>query len=261
MGILNSDTDLADLCYFNDGLPTDSSIAQSSTEDSVRFLYTDYKKGSEGAQAIERHLSLLIVREYPPPCVNLCYVILLTRDKHIKFLNKGLQHLSRWLVALDASKPWLTYWILHSLELLEYEIPRDIIESITKLLLLPSIELLHILPRSSRITHTRGVRTISKWQNSDGGFGGGANQISHLAPTYASINTLATLGTDMAYGVIDRDALYGFLMRMKLPDGSFRMHDGGEIDIRGLYCALSVAAMTNLLTPELTENCAQFILR
>lgn len=46
---------------------------------------------------------------------------------------------------------------------------------------------------------------------------------------------------------------------MKRPDGSFTMHEGGEIDIRGSYCALSVAAMTNLLTPELTENCIEFI--
>jgi protein farnesyltransferase subunit beta len=29
----------------------------------------------------------------------------------------------------------------------------------------------------------------------------------------------------------------------------------------GLYCALSVAALTNLLTPELTINCADFIKR
>lgn len=50
-------------------------------------------------------------------------------------------------------------------------------------------------------------------------------------------------------------------MRMKQPDGSFTMHQGGEIDIRGSYCALSVAALTNLLTPELTKNCRDFICR
>lgn len=85
---------------------------------------------------------------------------------------------------------------------------------------------------------------------------------------------------------------------MKQPDGSFTMHEGGEIDIRyvmpyyvdmfadicnttlinythcnlylsvnhvstyrGLYCALSVAALTNILTPELTSNCVEFIKR
>lgn len=29
----------------------------------------------------------------------------------------------------------------------------------------------------------------------------------------------------------------------------------------GSYCALSVAALTNLLTPELTENCIEFIVK
>jgi protein farnesyltransferase subunit beta len=57
----------------------------------------------------------------------------------------------------------------------------------------------------------------------------------------------------------NRETLYTFLLSMKQPDGSFTMHQGGEIDIRGSYCALSVALLTNLLTPELTENCIDFI--
>lgn len=52
----------------------------------------------------------------------------LERDVHAAYLARGLNYLSRWMVALDASKPWLTYWILHSLDLLEVEISQDIIE-------------------------------------------------------------------------------------------------------------------------------------
>lgn len=83
--------------------------------------------------------------------------------------------------------------------------------------------------------------------------------MGHLATTYAAVNALAIAGTKEAYKTIDRDALYKFLMRMKQPDGSFTMHEGGEIDIRGSYCALNVASLVNLLTPELTENCIEFI--
>jgi len=139
------------------------------------------------------------------------------------------------MVALDASKPWLTYWILHALDLLEVEISQDIIE--------------------------RGISSISSWQHPQGGFSGGPYQLAHLAPTYAAVNSLAILGSNEAMDVIDRKALYEFLMRMKQTDGSFTMHEGGEIDIRGLYCALSVAALTNILTPELTSNCVEFIKR
>ena len=42
------------------------------------------------------------------------------------------------------------------------------------------------------------------------------------------------------YECLDRQALYGFIMRMKDPCGGFRMHDMGELDMRGTYCAIAV---------------------
>jgi len=39
------------------------------------------------------------------------------------------------------------------------------------------------------------------------------------------------------------------------------MHEDGEVDVRGTYCALSVARMLNLLTPELTAGAAEYIAR
>lgn len=39
------------------------------------------------------------------------------------------------------------------------------------------------------------------------------------------------------------------------------MHVGGEVDIRGAYCALSVASMTDILTKDLTDNTAEWIVR
>ncbi|CAO3576374.1 unnamed protein product [Absidia cylindrospora] len=139
------------------------------------------------------------------------------------------------MVALDASRPWSMYWMLHALDLLEAPLSADI--------------------------RTRGVATLGVCQHPSGGFGGGPNQLAHLATTYAAVNSLAILGTKEAFDSIDRTTLYQFLLEMKQPDGSFTMHNGGEIDIRGSYCALSVAALTNLLTPELMENCGDFIAR
>mgnify|MGYP002785663515 CR=1 FL=1 len=61
---------------------------------------------------------------------------------------------------------------------------------------------------------------------------------------------------------VNREAMYGFLMRMKDPQsGGFRMHDIGEVDIRSTYCALSVAAILNLLTPELVKGTMDYIAR
>jgi protein farnesyltransferase subunit beta len=47
---------------------------------------------------------------------------------------------------------------------------------------------------------------------------------------------------------------------MKQPDGSFRMHEGGEIDVRGSYCALSISELLCIDNLELKENAAEFIL-
>ena len=45
---------------------------------------------------------------------------------------------------------------------------------------------------------------------------------------------------------------------MKTPSGGFRMHDDGEVDVRGTYTVIAIAALLNLLTPELREGVAEF---
>ena len=74
-------------------------------------------------------------------------------------------NLSEGYECLDSSRPWILYWILHSLELLDYYITDPVqIDAI--------------------------INFLGLCQNPDGGFGGGPGQISHLAPTYASVNAL-----------------------------------------------------------------------
>ena len=41
-----------------------------------------------------------------------------------------------------------------------------------------------------------------------------------------------------------RDKVLRFLLRMKQPEGGFAMHEGGEIDVRGCYTAISVSSTT-----------------
>ncbi|KAG0462556.1 hypothetical protein HPP92_021032 [Vanilla planifolia] len=42
----------------------------------------------------------------------------LWRDNHILFLSRGLNQLGPNFRILDASRPWLCYWIIHSMSLL-----------------------------------------------------------------------------------------------------------------------------------------------
>lgn len=96
-----------------------------------------------------------------------------TLDKglHLSYLTGLIRApLSMYFTALDASRPWLVYWVLHSYALLECELD----------------------PLGRR----RVVDTLARCQNSDGGFGGGPGQMSHLAPSYAAMLALAYVGED-----------------------------------------------------------------
>ncbi|CAL8143602.1 unnamed protein product [Orchesella dallaii] len=166
------------------------------------------------------------------------FEITLQREKHIAFLRRGLKQLSDAYEALDASRPWLCYWILHSLNLLGVKLSKEECSNISKFLM-----------------KCQDPRT--------GGFGGGPYQMAHLAATYAALNALVSLGTDEALSVVDKESLLKFIISMKLPDGSFRMHRGGEVDVRAVYCAVVVAKLTNISLPnvDLFEGTAEWILR
>ncbi|KAL1488034.1 hypothetical protein ABEB36_015407 [Hypothenemus hampei] len=157
----------------------------------------------------------------------------LLKEHHKRFLSSSLEHLSSSYETLDASRPWICYWILHPLSLLGVRLEDSY---------------------KSRI-----VRFLAKCQSPTGGFGGGPGQMPHLAPTYAAVNALAILGTEEAFKVINRPKLYEFLLSVKQSNGSFAMHHRGEVDIRGAYCALSVASLTSIITPELVANTAEWI--
>lgn len=90
-------------------------------------------------------------------------------------------------------------------------------------------------------------------QNGTGGFGGGPGQYSHLATTYAAVNSLVIIGTRAAFEAIDREGLFQFLLSVREPSGAFRMHLDGEVDVRGAYCGLSAAKLSALPEQQIRE--------
>lgn len=83
-------------------------------------------------------------------------------------------------------------------------------------------------------------------QSKTGGFGGGYGQYSHLAGTYAVLLSLALVGGKEAYEMVDRNAMWHWLGRLKQADGGFQVCEGGEEDTRGAYCALVAISLLNL---------------
>lgn len=159
----------------------------------------------------------------------------LLRASHARAMLENLDGLPGGFRSLDASRPWLVYWILHGLELLG-ELPEPTVCA-------------------------RVADFLSRCQHPDGGFGGGPGQLAHLAPTYAAVMSLAIVGTGEALAAVDRPAMARFLARCKRPDGSFAVHDRGEADTRGTYCALATASLLGIVTPALSRGAGEWLAR
>ena len=170
-------------------------------------------------------------------CLSLAHPVKLHTTRHISFLKRGLERLSSSYVSLDAARPWIIYWCLNGLALLPDG--KSEIETMAK----------------------AALQTLRTCQHPDGGFGGGPGQLAHLATTYAVVLSIAIIGLSEGYDLIDRTKLYRWLMALKVTDGGFRIHHGGEVDARAAYLALSVSCLLNLLTSELTEGTARWLVQ
>ena len=140
----------------------------------------------------------------------------LRRQHHAHFLHSWLQDLPAPYQAIDASRPWLFYWSLGGLSTL-----------------------------SEDVSHYRDalVETVRPLQNPSGGFGGGHGQLSHCACSYATTLALAAVG---GLDMVNRRAMWEWLGCMKQADGGFCMAGGGEEDIRGAYCAMTILTLLHL---------------
>ena len=59
----------------------------------------------------------------------------------------------------------------------------------------------------------------------------------------------------------NREKMVLWLDRLRNSDGSFMMHVDGEVDIRGVYCALSAARLLNIYSDSLFQNTEHWLLR
>jgi len=158
----------------------------------------------------------------------------LYKNEHKEYLISGLTRLPGGYSSLDASRPWILFWILHSLELLGmFKGPM------------------------SEEDAKRIYTFLDKCQAPTGGFGGGPQQTAHLAPTYAAVMSIVITGSEKAYKTINRQKMYDFLMSLKVTEGllqgGFSVTKDGEIDTRGTYTCMAVASILNIITPELVE--------
>lgn len=188
-----------------------------TTESPIRDLLVTVTSKSQDS-TVEKCLPLLAAEEEGPN-YNVHGVPRLRRDKHIAFLKRSMGQLPAPFVAADASRPWVMYWALNGLSLLGSDVS---------------------------IYQGNLALTARHMQNASGGFGSGLGQRSHLATTYAMVLALCIVGGEIAYDVIDRRGMWKWLCSLKQPSGGFAMSVGGEVDVRGAYCATVIISLLNL---------------
>ena len=165
--------------------------------------------------------------------------VVLMKDFHRKYLDYAFEHsLPPQMKALDASQPWILYWIACALRLMNKE---WLSEEVQRKLYMK----------------------LSNCSLKSGPFCGGYGQQPHLICNYAAINALALCdNVDDCWSMINKEGIYNWLLKLKTPNGGFRTGILlGECDTRSTYCALSVASMLDILTPELTDGVEKFLLQ
>lgn len=243
-----------------DGLRTPTSEAQHSLEQHLISILKDF----DGSTADQVDSSLELVRA-----------------RHVEYLHEGLRE-RKHHIALGCSRPWLCYWITHSLSLLRASFPSSVPQiGMVTYLSLPSCTVVCTLPirplhlcmcirsfvlvpflyrracfcwsipgtsSGSVVPITSGMRTdvinfLQACQSPTGGFGGAPSQLPHLAPTYAAVSTLVTIGEEAALSAIDRVALLAFVRRMCVPPEA-----GGGIAVSEGAHATHISTPTKVAT-------------
>ncbi|KAA8894347.1 terpenoid cyclases/protein prenyltransferase alpha-alpha toroid [Sphaerosporella brunnea] len=195
-----------------------------STLPVLRDTYITFTS-TEQDNTVRKVIPLLSSRDDPLPN--------LKRKIHIEFLEAGLnEKLPSYMTVLDASRPWIIYWCLTGLSLLGVDVT---------------------------IYRERVISSLTPLQNAIGGFGGSHGHMSHLAPSYAAVLSLATVGGN-ALSLVDRRTMLKWLLSIKQPNGCFTVAVGGESDVRAIYCALTVISLLRLPVPkELIENTLEYL--
>ncbi|KAL6948813.1 hypothetical protein ACO0QE_001286 [Hanseniaspora vineae] len=221
-------------------IDTDQGKDQSD-EDSVISMVKELR--TETTESKEETLMAIL------DCYNSKFLHDFKPQYHTPYLNFFLQHtLPPQMLALDASQPWMVYWLVNSLYIMQDgDIGDELRTKIKDKLLVQS----SVSPLSS-----------SQRPAPFGPFAGGVMQYPHLASNYAALLSLVLCEDQEAFNKIDKDYVYEWLMGLKLADGSFETCEKcGETDTRGVYCALSIANLLGLMSEELVENSLDFLIQ
>lgn len=166
----------------------------------------------------------------------------LNRRAHLTYSHGFMMHpLPGVFAKLDASKTWISYWLMNSASLLGGKF--------TEKELFDASKLLSVIAETSITTGDELT-----------GFGGGPFQLAHLAASYAAFMSLALTNNKELWSKINKNKVKSWLLSRKAQDGSFSMHEGGETDTRAAYCALSIASLLDILDDDIIAGSEDWLI-
>ena len=181
---------------------------------------------------------------------------ILDKGTHAQYALNTMLELGTGYQSIDSGQPWIPFWLTNILELTE-----------------------HPLDQLPKMLREKLIKFVTNLHNSEtGGFRGAKSLQSHIASTYAAMIAIANLNTEEAYKIVDKNLMRQYLKSIFCSQkqevssdlksseirvgekGAYIMHENGEYDLRGCYCALIVADILGLLPDkELTDGMSDLI--
>jgi geranylgeranyl transferase type-1 subunit beta len=166
----------------------------------------------------------------------------LTANRHAKFLQRTLHVLPAQLASYDTQRVTIAYFAISGLDVLDrLDLLEDQKDEIIEWLYLnlicptpgedPGPEVLRLCGFRGSPALRLGTHPPSHQYDH-----------GHVAMTYTALASLVILGDDLAR--VNRPAVLAGVRALQLPDGSFQAAlQGGENDMRFLYCAAAICHM------------------
>ena len=187
----------------------------------------------------------------------------LTTGRHAKFLQRTLHVLPSSLANFDTQRVTISYFavagldVLNRLDLVENQ-RQDIVNWLYHCLVTPPSD-------NSKLSDScpeapwgfRGSPALRLDQETSSPTH--SHDHGHVAMTYTALATLLILGDNLSR--VNRQAIAAGLKSLQLPDGSFMAAlEGGENDMRFLYCAAAISRIVDDWSGVRKEAALQYVL-
>jgi len=181
--------------------------------------------------------------------------------RHAKFFQRTLAVLPSHFAGFDTQRVTIAYFALSGLDLLnELELIKNnsssIISWLYKCLISPEPE---CELKDVKNEQKSGFRGSPSLKLSSCALPTHSFDHGHIAMTYTALASLLVLGDDLSR--INRKAIISGVQALQLPDGSYKAAlEGGENDMRFLYCAAAICSILNDWNGMNTDSAVSYVL-